>query len=116
MGQVVPEFLTHVIFASNDIITRNPDLVRRFLVSWFEIIAYMNAHEDETIRITNKVTGLTPEIAKVVYKEQMPMFSLDGRFDPKALAVVERTFSDLALLDKAPDMKTLYTEEFLPSH
>jgi NitT/TauT family transport system substrate-binding protein len=115
MGQVVPEFLTHVIFASNDLIARNPDLLRRFLVSWFEIIAYMNAHEDETLRITNKVTGLTPELAKIVYKEQMPMFSLDGRFDPKALAVVERTFSDLALLDKTPDMKTLYTEEFLPS-
>jgi hypothetical protein len=43
------------------------------------------------------------------------MFSLDGRFDPKALAVTERTFSDLALLDHTPDMKTLYTEEFLPS-
>jgi hypothetical protein len=42
------------------------------------------------------------------------MFSTDGHFDSKALAVTERTFSDLSLLDKMPDMKTLYTEEFLP--
>src|SRR5262249_46692777 len=104
----------HVIFASNDLIARNPDLLRRFLVAWFDIIVYMNAHEAETLAITNKVTGLTDDIAKVVYKEQMPMFSLDGRFDPNALAVVQRTFSDLALLDSAPDMKALYTEEFLP--
>jgi len=115
MGKVVPEFLTHVIFASNNLIAHNPDLLRRFLKSWFETIVYMNAHEDETIRITDKVTGLTPEIAKTVYHEQMPMFSLDGRFDPKALAVVERTFSDLKLLDKQPDMKSLYTEEYLPA-
>ena len=42
------------------------------------------------------------------------MFSLNGQFDPDAVAVVERTFGDLALLDHTPDMKTLYTEEFLP--
>jgi ABC-type nitrate/sulfonate/bicarbonate transport system substrate-binding protein len=114
MGKVVPDFLTHVIFASNELITRDPGLVRRFLMASFEIIAYMNAHEDETIRITDKVTGLTPEITKIVYQEQMPMFSLEGRFDPKALAVVERTFADLALLDKAPDLKALYTEDYLP--
>jgi ABC-type nitrate/sulfonate/bicarbonate transport system substrate-binding protein len=114
MGQIIPDFLTHVIFASNDLIAKNPALLRRFLVAWFDIIAYMNAHEDESLRITNKVTGLTPELAKIVYKEQMPQFSKDGRFDPKAVAVVRQTFSDLALLDNPPDMKTLYTEEFLP--
>lgn len=115
MGKVVPNFLTHVIFASDDLIAHNPELVRRFLKAWFETISYMNAHEDETIRISGKVTGLPPEIGKRVFEEQMPMFSLDGRFDRKALAVIERTFGDLALLDKTPDMQTLYTEEYLPS-
>jgi len=115
MGKIVPEFVTHVIFASNDLIQHNPDLLRRFLKAWFETIAFMNAHEAETLKITDKITGATPAIAKTVYREQMPMFSRDGRFDPKALAVVQRTFSDLALLDHAPDMKTLYTEAYLPA-
>jgi NitT/TauT family transport system substrate-binding protein len=115
MGKIIPEFVTHVIFASNDLIGRNPDLLRRFLKAWFETIAFMNEHEEETLRITDKITGLTPEIAKTVYREQMPMFSRDGKFDPKALAVVQRTFSDLKLLDHAPDMKTLYTEKYLPA-
>lgn len=114
MGKIVPDFLTHVIFASNDLIAKKPDLLRRFLVAWFETIAYMNTHENDTIRITDELTGLTPEIAKTVYTEQMPMFSTDGRFDPKAVAVVRQTFIDLALLDSPPDMKTLYTEEYLP--
>lgn len=115
MGKIVPDFLTHVIFASNDLIAKNPDLLRRFLKAWFETIAYMNAHEDETIRITDKVTGLTPDLAKTVYAEQMPMFSKDGRFDPKAVAVVRQTFIDLGLLANPPDMKTLYTEAYLPA-
>jgi NitT/TauT family transport system substrate-binding protein len=112
MGKIVPDFVTHINFAPNDLIARNPDLLRRFLKAWFETIAFMNAHEDETLRITDKITGLMPAIAKTIYQEQMPMFSRDG--DPKALAVVQRTFSDLALLDQAPDMKTLYTEDYLP--
>ncbi len=115
MGKIVPDFATHVIFASNDLIAHNPDLLRRFLKAWFDTIAFMKSHEDDTIRITDKVTGLTPAIAKIVYEEQMPMFSLDGRFDPKALDVVQRAFSDLALLNEPPNMKALYTEEYLPS-
>jgi NitT/TauT family transport system substrate-binding protein len=114
MGQIVPDFLTHVIFAPNDLMAKNPELLRRFLVAWFDIIAFMSTHEEESLVITNKVTGLTPEIAKIVYKEQMPQFSTDGHFDAKAVAVTRQTFSDLALLDTLPDMKTLYTEEFLP--
>jgi len=58
---------------------------------------------------------LTPDLGKRVYQEQMPMFSADGRFDQKALEVVRRTFTDLALLDKPPDMNGLYTEDFLAS-
>jgi len=115
MDKVVPDFLTHVIYASNELIAHNPDLLRRFLQGWFETIAFMKTHEDDTLRITNKLTSLTPALGRRVYQEQMPIFSTDGRFDPKALEVVRRTFTDLALLDTAPDMNALYTEDYLPS-
>jgi hypothetical protein len=74
----------------------------------------MNHDKAAAIRITRTVTGLSPDLADKIYTEQMPMFSTDGRFDPKAVAVVQRTFVDLGILDKAPDMAPLYTEEFLP--
>ena len=44
----------------------------------------------------------------------MPMFSDDGRFDPKALAVLRHSFVELGLLPTEPDMSKLYTENFLP--
>ena len=45
----------------------------------------------------------------------MPMMSTDGCFDKKALAVLRRSYVEIGLLDKEPDMATLYTEEYLPA-
>jgi hypothetical protein len=44
----------------------------------------------------------------------MPMFSDTGRFDPKALAVLRRSFVEMKTLPTEPDMSKLYTEAFLP--
>lgn len=114
MGDVIPEFLAHVIFASNDLIAKNPDLVRRFLKAWFETIAYMSTHEAETVKIAQQVSNLSAPVATQTYREQMPLFSRDGRFDPKAVAVVGQAIVDTGLSDRPVDMATLYTEKYLP--
>jgi ABC-type nitrate/sulfonate/bicarbonate transport system substrate-binding protein len=92
----------------------NPNGIRRFLKAWFETIAFMRADRGEAIRLSRISTGLSPEIAEIVYREQMPMFLSDGHFDPKALAVVTRSFVDTGTLKEIPDSRTLFTEEFLP--
>ena len=114
MVDVIPEFLAHVIFASNDLIAKNPDLVRRFLKAWFETIAYMSTHEAATVKIAQQVSNLSAPVATQTYREQMPLFSRDGRFDPKAIAVVGQAIIDTGLSDHPVDMATLYTEKFLP--
>jgi hypothetical protein len=40
--------------------------------------------------------------------------SLTGRFDRKGLATIARSFVELRMTDKEPDMTRLYTEKFLP--
>jgi NitT/TauT family transport system substrate-binding protein len=114
MGDIIPDFLGHVIFASNDLIEKNPALLRRFLKAWFETIAFMDKNEAATVKVAREISRLSPEVAAQTYHEQMPLFSRDGRFDAKALAVVGQAIVDTGLLDHAVDMKTLYTEEFLP--
>jgi hypothetical protein len=59
--------------------------------------------------------GVTPAIADQTYDEVMPMFSDDGHFDPKALAVLQRSFVEMGVLPTEPDMSKLYTEQFLPA-
>jgi hypothetical protein len=44
----------------------------------------------------------------------MPMFSDNGKFAPAALEVLSKSWVELGTLPSEPDVKTLYTEEFLP--
>lgn len=107
-------FITHAIYARNQLIHDHPLALRRFLVGWFETVDYVRAHKDETLRIIAGPTKLSPEIASKVYDLETPALSHNGRFDPKAVDAVMQSFVDLGLLDKVPpNSKDLYTEEFL---
>jgi hypothetical protein len=44
----------------------------------------------------------------------MPIFNPTGRFNPKALDVLARSFVELGLTPEAPDTSKLYTEAYLP--
>lgn len=113
-GDIVPVFIMHVIFASDDVIQKRPDDLTKFLAGWFDTIRYMRAHKADVVRIGAAVTHVTPEIESRVYDAVMPMFSETGRFDPEATAVLAKSFVDLKLLPTEPDMTKLYTEKFLP--
>jgi hypothetical protein len=56
----------------------------------------------------------SPDIAAKAYDAVMPVFSDTGRFEPKAVAVLSRSFVQMKLLPTEPDMSKLYTEKFLP--
>lgn len=113
-GDYIKDFHTHVIFATTEAIQKRPDDVRRFLAGWIEVIAFMAANKDETVRIASKVTGLDEDIERREYDEVMPMMSHDLRFSAKALDVIGDSFPELEILPKKPDITTLFTEEFLP--
>ena len=113
-GDVVKDYVNHVIFASNDVIAKHPDDVRKFLAGWFETIAFVKHNKAETVRISSAVLKISPEIVGKVYDETMPMLSDTGRFDAKGLAVLPQSFADMNMLPSAPAMSTLYTEKFLP--
>ncbi len=112
-GKYVDPFITHVIFATNDLIAHKPDTVRGFLRSWFETIAFMKSHPAETIASTRPITQLDEATARKVYAELMPMFLDNGRFDPKGFAVVKQAMSASGVTE-IPDNSALYTEEYLP--
>jgi ABC-type nitrate/sulfonate/bicarbonate transport system substrate-binding protein len=113
-GEHVKDFHTHVIFATKEIVAKRPDAVRRFLAGWIDVIAFMAANRAETIKLVMPVSGLAEDIQTREYDKAMPMLSRDLRFLPRALEVLQRSFVELEILPRAPEMKTLYTEEFLP--
>jgi ABC-type nitrate/sulfonate/bicarbonate transport system substrate-binding protein len=111
----VHPFLAHAIFATNDLIAKNPDAVRRFLAGWFETVAWAKTHKDLTIQYSQPVTRATPAMGAKIYDVEMPAFSDDGRFDPAAVKVVLDSMLAMKQIDRIPDTSSLLTEKFLPS-
>jgi ABC-type nitrate/sulfonate/bicarbonate transport system substrate-binding protein len=110
----VDHFITHVLFARDELIAQHPEKVRAFLEGWFETIAFMKAHKDTAVEISAKVIDVSPAVAARVYDEQIAAFSTDGTFDPQAIAVLKQSFIDMKLLDEIPDDKALFTTQFVP--
>jgi NitT/TauT family transport system substrate-binding protein len=114
-GDLVKDFHIHVIFATNKLIAQRPDAIRAFLEAWFETIMFMRADKARTVEIAKDVIHVDPAITARTYDELMPMFSDDGKFNPKAMAALSRSYVDLKILPSEPDMSKFYTEEFLPN-
>jgi len=113
-GELVKDFHIHVIFATDKAIAGKPEALRGFLKGWLETIAFMRSNKAETVEIAKEVMGTDAPTASGIYDELMPMFSDTGRFDPKALAVLRKSFVEMKTLAEEPDMGKLYTEAFLP--
>lgn len=114
-GDIVKDYVNHVIFASDDVIAKHPDDVRRFLAGWFETVAFVKHNKAETVRIASATLKIPAPIVGQVYDETIAMLSDSGRFDPKGLAVLRQSFVEMNMLPAAPDMAKLYTEQFLPA-
>ena len=113
-GDVAKNFIMHVIFATDKIIAQKPDELKAFLQGWFETIAFMRQNKAKSVAIAMQVTGTDEKTTSGIYDELMPMFTDDGHFDPKALAVLSRSFVEMKTLPSEPKMSELYTEAFLP--
>jgi NitT/TauT family transport system substrate-binding protein len=111
----VTHFITHAIFAQNDVMNNKPDALRRFLKGWFATLGYMAGHKAGSVAIASKVTGAPPDLEALEYDRLMPhFFSADGRFARDDLAAVANALVLLKDADTPPDMSKLYTEDFLP--
>jgi NitT/TauT family transport system substrate-binding protein len=113
-GDLVKHFHAHVIFATDKVIAERPDAVRRFLKGWFETIAFMRSHKDETVKVAMPVMDTDARLTSEIYDELMPMFTDDGHFDPDAMDALRRSFVETKTLPREPDMSKLVTEALLP--
>jgi ABC-type nitrate/sulfonate/bicarbonate transport system substrate-binding protein len=110
----IKDFHIHVTYATNKALAEKPQAVRNFLKAWIETIKFMRTNKAETVKIAMDVMHKDEEISSRTYDEVMPMFSETGRFDDKALALLQKAWVSLKLLPSVPDVKKMYTEEYLP--
>jgi NitT/TauT family transport system substrate-binding protein len=113
-GDAVPDFHTHVIFATDAMREKNPTLVRRVLRAWFKIAAFMRDNRAATVESVAKTMGLSEKVVDRVYDEEIKMLSYDGAFSPKALEVIRVSLKELGILGQVPEAKDLYDGSFTP--
>jgi NitT/TauT family transport system substrate-binding protein len=110
----IKDFHVHTALASSAMIEKNPDAVRAFLAGWFETVRYMREHREQTLETAARVTGVSKTVAARNYDALMPIFNPTGRFNARALDVLAASFVEMGALPDKPDMRKLYTEQFLP--
>jgi ABC-type nitrate/sulfonate/bicarbonate transport system substrate-binding protein len=113
-GDIEKHFYTHVIFATDEMIEKRTEQLRRFLRGWFKTVAFMKANKDFTVKSGAKVVQVRESIAAKVYDTQMAHFSTDGAWDPMAIDVIRNSLKDLGILDFIPEAKVIYNDKFVP--
>lgn len=113
-GDLIKVFHIYLLYARTGFAEQHPEAVRAFLAAWFETIAYMREHRDQTIDIMGRTADVSKFIAGRDYDSMIDTFNRTGRFNPEALKVVSRSFVEMGMLPAEPDLKPLMTEKFLP--
>ena len=102
------------IFASNDLIARDPEAIRAFLAGWLETTKFIQTHKAQAVPLMAGITHFSDTVTAKDYDIVKDMYSKDCRFGKPSLETLKRSFIELKTLDTPPDMSTLYTEAFLP--
>jgi NitT/TauT family transport system substrate-binding protein len=113
-GDIAKDFYTHVIFATDDMIEKRPDLLRRFLRGWFSTIAFMRANKDFVVATAARTIEVKPGIASRIYDAQMAGFSPDGAWNPAAIDVIRHSLKELGILASVPEAKAIHNDKFVP--
>jgi NitT/TauT family transport system substrate-binding protein len=113
-GDIEKNFYTHVIFATDAMVAKRTDALRRFLRGWFKTIAFIRANKDATVKITAKAIDVRESVVSKIYDAQVNGFSRDGSWDPVAIEVIRKSLKDLGILDSLPDARTIYNDQFVP--
>jgi ABC-type nitrate/sulfonate/bicarbonate transport system substrate-binding protein len=113
-GDIEKHFYTHVIFATDGMIEKRADLLRRFLRGWFKTVAFMKANKAATVKSGARVVEVRESIVSKVYDTQIGDFSLDGAWDPQSIEVIRNSLKDLGILNFVPEAKVIYNDQFVP--
>lgn len=114
LDRYAPNFITHVVFAQKSLVATRPDLVRRFLRGFFDAIAFLKTHREETSNLAERILLHSPSLARRVYDLEVSMFIDDGRFEAPAVATLKRSFIDMKTLRSEPADDELFTTQFVP--
>ncbi|HYX93260.1 MAG TPA: ABC transporter substrate-binding protein [Myxococcaceae bacterium] len=105
------------IYATTEWVDKHPKESQAIAGAIVETLLWIHAHSAEEImaKMPKDVVGANPDLYLAALKNALPMYSKDGRMDPKGAQAVLEVFSQsVPELAKAKvDLSTTYTNEFV---
>src|SRR5947208_11660210 len=90
-GDIEKHFYTHVIYATDDMVGKRPELLQRFLRGWFKTVAFMRANKAAAVKSGAKVVEVRESIVSKVYDTQIGSFSAAGAWDMQSIDVIRNS-------------------------
>lgn len=112
-GQAMSPNLPDVWIASDAIIQKNPENLRKALVGLYSAVAYMQKNSEWAIDFISKKTGLAKNIATEEYNNTIKGLSADGLLK-EAWVTESLKLAALAGVKDVPQATTMYTDRFVP--
>lgn len=110
----IKDFVMHANYASDKVMKERPEAVSAFCAAWFEAVELMQRDKEQTVKIGMPIMHFDADIVGKTYDIVIPKMSRTGRFDPKGLATLARSYVEMKTFPTEPDMAKFYTEKFLP--
>lgn len=112
-GEAMKPNLPDVWIASDAIIQKNPDGLRKALIGLYSAIVYMQKNPEWAIDFIMKKTGLAKNIATEEYNNTIKGLSADGMFT-EAWVAESLKLGALAGMKELPAPSTMFTDKFIP--
>jgi NitT/TauT family transport system substrate-binding protein len=112
-GDAMETNLPDVWAASQDVIDRDPEALRKALTGLYSAIVHMQANRDWTVDFIVKQTGLDRAVAEAEYDNTILGLSPDGRFEHDWVAASLK-LGTLAGMSDMPAPEEMYADGFAP--
>jgi ABC-type nitrate/sulfonate/bicarbonate transport system substrate-binding protein len=110
MGPVIPDS----VVASDEMIDKRPDVLRRYLQALMKAVDHMQKNEDWTKKYLAKYSGETdPVVLDRAYREVMMKIRTDGLIEPDWVKA-SLDLTKLVSSDETPPVDAVFTKKFLP--
>lgn len=111
---VTGKWISQIQYASEDAIGQRPEQIRKSMRALFRAMRLMRETPKEAAGLCAKGLGWSPEAVLAAHKISGPLLPVDGRIDVTALAVMQGTLLEYAVIKKKLPLEEHFTREFTP--
>ncbi|MQY25852.1 ABC transporter substrate-binding protein [Nocardia aurantia] len=111
----LPSYHTGVLIAGNDVVDKNPDLLRHGLRAYFTAYTYAKEHHDEYLPwLKSKLGTIDPQAVEAALKQEDDIWDDNPAIDPKAISDTQDIEISVGFQNSRYDADKYIDTRFIP--